>query len=130
MMKHLLPVALIVIAACSSTSEEAPQTDDGIGDAGVLAFRLDIGDSVPVGPLHAELTITREGQPVTGANVWVAAKMPGHTHASDGRRAEELGGGVYEIDGIALDMPGEWELELDAEAEDAHDSASFEVLVE
>jgi len=126
-----LPLLLAaLLAACGETETAAPPPRDDVGQAGVFSFHLDLEPAVPVGVIDATLTITREGAPVTGAYVWVEAKMPSHTHISAAVRAEEIGDGRYAIDGLEVEMPGDWELALDAEAGGTKDSIEFDVFVE
>lgn len=131
MNRALLPLLLFAFG-CSTTaaSEEDVPIRESVGQRGELEFELDMADAIPVGRVSAALTILRDGSPVEGANVWVTARMPGHTHAESGARAEDVGEGTYEIAELELTMPGEWSLELDAEAADAHDKVTFEILVE
>jgi hypothetical protein len=119
-----------VLLGCGDPPAEAPTPRENVGEAGVLTFHLDLEAAVPAGAVDATLTITRDGTPVTGAYVWVSATMPSHAHASSALRAEELGGGDYAIDGLELGMPGEWALDLDAEADGIEDHIRFEVFVE
>ncbi len=129
-MKPFTLLCAVVLAACGDADPVSPPPRDDVGEAGVFAFHLDLDQAVPVGVIDATLTITRDGAPVTGAYVWVEAKMPSHTHTSAALRAEEIGDGRYAIDGLEVEMPGDWELALDAEAGGARDSIEFDVFVE
>ena len=129
-MKPLSMLLACLLAACGGAEPDLPSPRDDVGEAGVFAFHLELEDAVPAGAIDATLTITRAGAPVTGAYVWVEAKMPSHTHVSSALRAEEIGDGQYAFEGLEVEMPGDWELALDAEADGAKDSIQFEVFVE
>lgn len=130
MTRSILPILLVLVGCSQATAERDEPVREGVGESGVLEFELDLAGAVPAGKVSAELTLSRDGVPVEGANVWVSARMPGHTHVESAGRAEEVGEGTYAITGLEVAMPGEWELDLDAEAADAHDTATFELLVE
>ena len=64
------------------------------------------------------------GEPVLGAAINVSGGMPAHDHglATRPRVTAELGGGLYQLDGLRFHMRGEWELTFTIEAEGRTDS--------
>ncbi|MBL9021376.1 MAG: FixH family protein [Myxococcales bacterium] len=130
MTRSILPFILVLVGCSQATAERDEPVREDVGESGVLEFELDLAGAVPAGKVSAELTILRDDVPLEGVNVWITARMPGHTHTESAARADDLGEGIYEINDLELMMPGEWTLELDAEAEGAHDTVTFEILVE
>jgi len=54
-----------------------------------------------------ELTVRRDGRPVTGAKVCVAADMPDMQHPGITKVSKEVGGGRYDAE-FKFGMPGAW----------------------
>jgi plastocyanin len=71
-------------------------------------------DNFTVGENSAELTLTdKDGARVEGAAIDLIPWMPLHGHGISARpTAQDMGDGVYRLEGIALPMAGLWELRL------------------
>lgn len=85
------------------------------GAEGDLGVRLETTPDPPtVGMTRLALELSRAGEPLEGASVSVEGNM---THAGMSPvRAEavELGGGRYEVEGLDLNMAGDWVLTVSA----------------
>ncbi len=123
-------LAGLVVVACGSPPPADVDPLSALGDAGVMRFELSLDAPAAVGSVEGDVVVTRDGAPVTGADVRVTAHMASHTHGSSDIRAEEEGQGRYRVTGLEVTMAGEWELEIDALAIGAEDSTVFEVYVE
>jgi hypothetical protein len=128
----LSPMLAAALAACGSADApaESPDPFTATGEAGLFEFELQLDDGAAVGALDGDILIMRDGAPVTGAEVWVTASMSSHTHGMSDARAEEAGDGRYRLTGLDVSMAGEWQVEIDALATGAEDTAVFEVYVE
>lgn len=67
------------------------------------------------------------GAPVDGASITVGGGMPQHGHGlpSRPRVTQNLGEGVYVIEGLRFNMGGWWELELTIDAAPGPDHVTF-----
>ena len=127
----LLSMLTVVAMACGTAApDDGDEPLRASGRAGLLGFELSFDAPPAVGALDGEIVVTRDGAPVTGADVWVAAHMASHTHGASEVRAEEAGGGRYRVTGLDASMAGEWQVEIDAVTPDGEDDAVFEVYVE
>src|SRR6185503_18430879 len=74
---------------------------------------------VPINTMHTwTVWITdSEGRPVTDATVNISGDMPGHGHGLPTVPvARAIGGGVYALEGMQFQMPGDWYVELQIES--------------
>lgn len=124
--------AALAVAACGDDSEsasidagattETTAHDDGHGsmDMGGEACPADamVDDSYAVEVSGAKasstemmLTVTRDGEPVSGADVCIAADMTGMSHAGIGGMAMEMSAGMYSVP-TKFAMRGSWDGEV------------------
>lgn len=114
--------------------------------AGVLAsakpiqrtrnFRVSYSSEVtpiPINKLHSwKLKVrTPQGEPVTGATIRVDGDMPAHGHGLPTKPevAREIGAGVYLVEGMKFNMPGQWTVEFDIAANGKQDAAAFTLVL-
>lgn len=73
------------------------------------------------------LVVDANGRPVEGAKISVDGGMPEHLHGLPTRPLvrRELGGGVYEIEGLRFSMGGWWEISLAIESPAGSDHVTF-----
>jgi len=71
------------------------------------------------------LTITSDGEPVTGASLAVVGGMPVHDHGMPTRPrvTEEVAAGVYVLGGMRFHMNGRWEVSIEIDANGKRDTA-------
>lgn len=72
-----------------------------------------------------------DGQPVQGAQLVLDGGMPAHQHGlpSQPKMTEELGDGLYLIEGVKYSMPGHWEMRLSVTLDDRSDEAVFNLVL-
>jgi len=89
---------------------------------------------VPINRVHGWKVYveTADGKPVTDAEIAISGDMPQHGHGmpTQPRVARNLGGGVYEIEGMKFQMPGWWEVKLNIDAKGASDTVTFNLMLE
>lgn len=73
---------------------------------------------------HWVLTITSDGEPVTGARIVVTGGMPAHDHGMPTRPrvTKELGDGRYKLEGLRFHMNGRWEVSIGIDANGRRDT--------
>ena len=84
---------------------------------------------VPINTMHTwTVWITdNAGRPVTDAIVKISGDMPGHGHGLPTVPvARAIGGGVYALEGMQFQMPGDWYVELQIESAGRRDSVRFD----
>lgn len=97
------------------------------------AFRItyETAQAVPLNTIHTwKLRVERtDGSAVTGAEVLVDGTMPEHGHGlpTKPRMTQELGNGVYLIEGMKFNMPGWWTVTVTVIAGGQRDSATFNI---
>ena len=79
---------------------------------------------------HIKLT-TPAGVPISHAHIAVDGGMPEHGHGlpTQPQVTQELGGGVYLLEGMKFSMSGWWEIKLAIDTADASDKVTFNTLV-
>ncbi len=89
---------------------------------------------VPINKFHGWKVYveTADGKPVTDATIAIDGEMPQHGHGlpTKPRVARNLGGGVYEIEGMKFQMPGWWVVNLTVSSGGVSDRASFNLMLE
>jgi hypothetical protein len=84
---------------------------------------------VPLNTMHTwTVWITDDaGRAVTDATVTISGDMPGHGHGMPTvPAARAIGGGVYALEGMRFQMPGDWYVELQIESAGRRDSVRFD----
>jgi hypothetical protein len=68
-----------------------------------------------------------QGRPVNGAAILIDGGMPQHGHGlpTNPRVTKDLGGGVYEIEGVRFSMGGWWEFKLAITGAAGADTVTF-----
>lgn len=101
------------------------------------AFRVAyMSDSmpIPINTFHGWKVYveTAAGKPVTDAEIAIDGDMPQHGHGlpTKPRVARNLGGGVYEIEGMKFQMPGWWEVNLTVTSGGVSDRVGFNLMLE
>jgi len=88
---------------------------------------------IPINAIHSwKLTLKDfEGKPVEGAVISVDGDMPEHGHGlpTTPEVTDDLGGGVYMVEGIRFSMPGWWIMNFSIDAGGKTDSAKFNLMV-
>lgn len=88
---------------------------------------------VPINKLHSwKLRVkTPQGKPVTGATIRVDGDMPAHGLGlpTKPRVTREIDDGVYLIEGMKFNMPGQWIVEFDIAANGKRDAAAFSLVL-
>lgn len=111
---------------------EARPPGDVIATARGQYFTASFTSSVRPVPINTMHTWTvsiadSEGRPVTDAAVKITGDMPGHGHGlPTAPVAREIGGGVYALEGMQFQMPGDWYVELQIESAGRRDSVRFD----
>jgi hypothetical protein len=100
---------------------------EAMGLRGWLTFEMDADQPPAQGAndFHLSLRESATGASVVGASIDVSALMPSMGHPASAAYIEEVGGGEYVVHGLALSMPGRWDVHVAASREGADDEASF-----
>jgi hypothetical protein len=137
--RHRLILAVLVAVALAAVGvgvaalrpPEARPADDVLATARGLYFTASFTSSVRPVPINTMHTWTvwitdTEGRPVTDASVKISGDMPGHGHGlPTAPVARAIGGGVYALEGMQFQMPGDWYVELQIESAGRRDSVRF-----
>lgn len=150
-------LALLLLAGCESATERPPAAAEPAASAAASAapsasasaegawratsaagrFRIVIrpeAGRVPIGPLHAWIVSveTPDGRPADVRQLVFDGGMPQHGHGFDTKPqvTDQLGPGVFRVDGVRFHMAGRWQIRVDAAADGAADVALFDVDVE
>lgn len=90
-------------------------------------------EPVPVNVIHSWLLTvkTADGEPVTDAEIKVSGNMPEHGHGMPTRPmvTENLGGGVYLVEGMKFQMPGWWVVNFRIRSGEKDDTVDFNLRV-
>ena len=72
---------------------------------------------------------TRDGLPVTGAQIQVEGDMPEHGHGmpTEPQVVQELPGGKYIVDGMKFQMPGWWVIKMHINSPEGKDTVVFQL---
>jgi hypothetical protein len=123
--------AVGVVVAALRPQESRPPGDVTAAARGqyVTASFTSSVHPVPINAMHTwTVWITdNEGRPVTDAVVTITGDMPGHGHGMPTAPvARAIGGGVYVLEGMQFQMPGDWYVELQIESAGRRDSVRFD----
>jgi hypothetical protein len=111
-------------AALCDAESRAEAFVPGLGkrtDDGVL---VTISEAEPTPPARSDNTwflalVGSDGEPLTGAQLVLDAKMPDHGHGSPREAViTELGEGRYRAEPVALFMPGFWTIDVSVSVQD------------
>jgi hypothetical protein len=88
-------------------------------------------DPLRINRIHSwKLTVkTADGEPVTGADITVDGDMPEHGHGlpTQPEVTQEVGEGVYLIEGLKFSMPGLWVMDFHIQKNDQKDTVTFNI---
>lgn len=98
---------------------------------GIYTARVQPQQTIRVGQLHSwRLEVQdRQGHGVTGAAITVDGGMPQHGHGlpTRPRVTKELGGGVYEVEGMRFNMGGWWIVTFRIRSPAGDDTVTFNI---
>jgi hypothetical protein len=121
--------ASAVLVACDGGAggASADLRREAMGERGLLSFELEADHTPSQGANDFSLSLREAatGAPVAGASIDVSALMPSMGHPASAASIEEMGGGEYHIEGLALSMPGRWDVHVVASREGTSDEAHF-----
>ncbi|MFZ5959512.1 FixH family protein [Pseudomonas sp. QL9] len=130
----ILPVALALLAACSTPPTDLDLSRDKPSDGGL--YRVSVVAPSPaagINQLHSWKVrlFTAGGQPVSNAQFLVGGGMPqhGHGYPTQPRVTRELEAGTYLLEGMKFSMTGWWELKLGIRAAPGADHVTFNLVV-
>ena len=127
-----LALAAVGVGVAALRPQAARPPGDVIATARGQYFTASFTSSVRPVPINAMHTWTvwitdTEGRPVTDAIVKITGDMPGHGHGMPTAPvARAIGGGVYALEGMQFQMPGDWYVELQIESAGRRDSVRFD----
>lgn len=120
------------------TTEEVPEglsvshirmSQDGAFRVAFLSDAMPI----PINKVHGWRIYveTADGTPVSDAEISIGGDMPEHGHGmpTKPRVAKNLGGGVYEIEGMKFQMPGWWVVNLTISSGGTTDKVNFNLKI-
>jgi hypothetical protein len=72
---------------------------------------------------------TPDGEPVDAAAITVDGGMPMHGHGlpTNPQITDDLGNGVYRVEGLKFNMPGWWQLKFEINHNDTVDTVTFDL---
>lgn len=129
-------LALIMTAACTHATRPA-ESEFGLGPR-VSAQRVYTATLQPEEALRVRKLQTARvaisdaaGNPVENATIAVDGGMPQHGHGlpTRPRVTKQLGGGIYEIEGLRFNMGGWWELRLAIDGTAGSDIVTFNLAL-
>ncbi|MDJ0905677.1 MAG: FixH family protein [Woeseiaceae bacterium] len=89
-------------------------------------------DPIEINRMHSwTLVVTRDNEPLEGADITVSGGMPEHDHGMPTRPrvTADLGGGRYRLDGMRFHMNGTWEVMLDITAGGSRDTVIITLVL-
>ncbi|MFZ4847501.1 MAG: FixH family protein [Caldilinea sp.] len=88
-------------------------------------------DPITINQLHRwTLQVAdKDGTPVEGATITVKGEMPEHGHGmpTQPQVTADLGGGIYQVEGMRFQMGGGWSVTFTIEADGVQDSVTFQL---
>lgn len=85
-------------------------------------------DQPSVGDIPTTIEVTKDGQPVNGATVFVGADMPGMSMGLRPAKAVEKENGQYEVS-VPLSMEGMWKLTVEVDGAQGKETQQVSVVV-
>jgi hypothetical protein len=134
----LLSVASLLLAGCMAQAEVPSDLNTATtrqSEAGLYQVTIQPAlDPVAINQIHTWTVHveTADGHAVGGAQITVDGGMPQHGHGlpTQPKVTGDLGGGDYRVEGMKFQMPGWWEVRLDVQAGAAHDTVTFNLVLE
>src|SRR5690349_21693861 len=120
-------VATLVACGDGADGSSVDLRREVMGERGVFSFELDVDHPVLQGANDFDVSLREvgTGAPVAGASIEVSALMPSMGHPANAASIEEVGGGEYVVRGLALSMPGRWDVHVVASRAGTNDEAHF-----
>ena len=115
--------ATLLLLFCAAPDTLAEEWVSGRGIY-TVSFESSL-EPIEINKIHSwVLHLTRDSEAVTGASLIVTGGMPAHDHGMPTRPrvTEELGDGVYRLDGMRFHMGGYWEVSIEIEAGGVRDT--------
>jgi hypothetical protein len=88
--------------------------------------------TIPVNEIHRWRIVLSDlaGQPLQGARISIAGKMPGHAHglATQPEVSSEVAPGVYAVDGMKFQMHGWWVIDFNVEHAGGKDVVRYNLV--
>jgi hypothetical protein len=136
--RSALGALALLAVACSTTSVPAPDVRAGwsaVSDSGRLNGRLvPESGAVEVGRFQTWILELHErsGAAVVGADLAIGGGMPIHGHGlpTQPRVSDDLAGGRYRIEGVKLNMYGDWVIEVVVQTATLRDRLRFDLAVD
>ena len=120
-------IALLIVPGAESIAQEWNS------QRGIYAVQYESAlDPIEINRMHSwVLVVTRDGQPVEGAEIRVSGGMPAHDHGMPTRPrvTADLGDGRYQLDGMRFHMNGDWEIALEIEANGSRDTVVITLVL-
>jgi hypothetical protein len=128
----LLWLALVAAAGCGGGSAPAEGAVSSAQGLYAIRWESDSG-SLPLNRLHTWTVYVEDndGAPVSGAQLDVDGGMPQHDHGlpTQPQVAGEVERGVYRVEGMQFNMPGQWVMTVTVDAPLGRDEAILPVTV-
>ncbi|CAN5218782.1 hypothetical protein BH24ACT1_BH24ACT1_12790 [soil metagenome] len=125
----LAGLAVVAFAAALFTFDDGAQQGCATEIEPDPAYAVEVQNAPSIGEVAYRLSVTRNGEPVTGAQVCLSANMAGMSAMGVSDDAVEVDSGVYEVE-VRFQMAGSWDgtvLVSDGGAESVAVPLSFEV---
>lgn len=104
----LAGVAMVAFAAALFTFDDGAQQGCATETEPDPAYAVALQDPPSTGEVAYRLSVTRNGEPVTGARVCLSAAMGGISGMGVSDDAVEVDAGVYEVE-VRFEMAGPWD---------------------
>lgn len=110
----LLIVGAYALAACGDSDDSGESGAQG-ADTLLISAQF-MSESIDAGQHTLTIHVSDlDGSAVEGATVTVDPQMPSHGHGSSETPViTELGDGTYQADNVTFQMPGPWEVTIEA----------------
>ena len=89
-------------------------------------------EPIEINRIHSwTLSISSDGEPVTGAELTISGGMPAHDHGMPTRPrvTSEIGEGKYRLDGMRFHMNGHWEVSIEIDADGKRDTVVITLIL-
>ena len=104
----LAGLAVVAFAAALFTFEDGAQQGCATESEPDPAYAVELQNAPSTGEVAYRLSVTRNGEPVTGAEVCLSADMGGMSGMGVSDDAVEVDPGVYEVE-VRFEMAGPWD---------------------
>lgn len=133
--RKIAPLSVLAIGCCALSVSAGVAADEPVdSDKGyyMVSYTSDV-DPIEINRIHAWTlhVATVDGIPVEDAEISVDGGMPAHNHGlpTKPRVTENLGDGLYRVEGLRFHMGGAWEVTFTIESGGNVDTASFDLAL-